>query len=214
MIDFRNMDCMDLMAEYKDNHFDLAIVDPPYGIGESGGANRRGKSRHIKKNWDNAIPEKEYFTQLSRVSKNQIIWGGNYFTDNLPASRCWIGWDKKLYNSDFSDFELAWASFDKGTKLFILSKNGGSRTPEALASIIHPTQKPIKLYTWLLSNYAKEGDLILDTHVGSASSLIACHQMFFDVVGCEMDKDYYEEAQKRIGEETAQLSFLNGVNSV
>jgi site-specific DNA-methyltransferase (adenine-specific) len=206
-IDLLNIDCMDYMSGLGNNAFDLAIVDPPYGIGESGGADRRGKSKHVKKDWDNKTPEKKYFIELQRVSQNQIIWGGNYFTDKLTPSRCWVAWDKKLYNSDFSDFELAWLSFDKGTKLYCLAKNGGSRTPAALTDIIHPTQKPVRLYDWLLQNYAKPGQRIIDTHLGSGSSAIAAHYFGCDFVGCELDKDYFEAAQKRFKSETRQLAF-------
>jgi len=195
---FYNADCMDYLPKCPDDYFDLAIVDPPYGIGEDGGADRRGKSKHKKKNWDKSPPSSDYFNELLRVSKNQIVFGGNYFADKLPVSRCWITWDKKLYNSDFSDVELIWASFDRGTKLYTLAKNGGSRTAVALTDIIHPCQKPVKLYKWILRDYAKAGDLILDTHVGSASSLIACKELGFDYVGFEIDKEYYEAASKRL----------------
>jgi site-specific DNA-methyltransferase (adenine-specific) len=187
MIELLNTDCMEYMKGLEDNAFELAIVDPPYGIGESGGKDRRGKSKHEKKEWDSATPSLQYFKELKRISKNQIIWGANYFPDMLQSSMGWVCWDKKLDNSDFSDFELAYSSFNRGAKIFRYSKNGGSRTPAALASIIHPTQKPVKLYEWLLSNYAKEGDKILDTHLGSGSSAIAAHYGGFDFVGCELD---------------------------
>lgn len=203
-----NMDCMDLMKEYPDKYFELAIVDPPYGIGEDGGKDRRGKSRHEKKNWDNEPPHINYFQELNRVSKNMIIWGGNYFTRYLPPSMGWICWDKKLDNSDFSDFELAFTTFDRAAKIFRYSKNGGSRTHAALADIINPCQKPVKLYKWLLENYAKPGDKILDTHLGSMSIAIACHYMGYDLTGCELDKDYFDAGIKRVEEETKQISFL------
>lgn len=199
---------MEMMRSMPDNWADLAIVDPPYGIGESGGADRRGKSKHEKKQWDKSPPPKEYFDELQRVSKNQIIWGGNYFTDKLRVSRCWIAWDKKLYNSDFSDFELAWCSFDKGTKLFCMAKNGGSRKPDVLASIIHPTQKPVKLYEWLLTNYAEPNQKILDTHGGSMSSAIACHYFGCDLVLCEIDEDYYKAGCERFKAETSQIDLF------
>jgi site-specific DNA-methyltransferase (adenine-specific) len=206
MIKITNEDNIELMGRYEDNHFDLAIVDPPYGIGESGGKYRRGKSKHIKKNWDNEVPSKEYFTELQRVSKNQIIWGANYF--QLPPSMGYVCWDKKLDNSDFSDFELAYTSFNRGAKIFRYSKNGGSRTPAALADIIHPTQKPVKLYEWLLMNYAKEGDKILDTHVGSMSIALACHNLGFDLTACELDKEYYNAGMKRLKQHQAQLRIF------
>jgi site-specific DNA-methyltransferase (adenine-specific) len=206
MLTITNEDNMLLMARYEDNYFDLAIVDPPYGIGESGGKDRRGKTKHKKKNWDNNIPSKEYFTELQRVSKNQIIWGANYF--ELPKSMGYICWDKKLDNSDFSDFELAFTSFNRAAKIFRYSKNGGSRTPAALADIIHPTQKPIKLYKWLLENYAKPSDKILDTHLGSGSIAIACHDYKFNLTACELDKEYYDAAMLRIKNHTNQQKLF------
>lgn len=208
MIELLNIDCMEYMATQPDNAFDLAIVDPPYGIGESGGADRRGKSKHVKKDWDTETPPHEYFIELQRVSKNQAIWGGNYFTDKLTPSRCWVAWDKKLYNSDFSDFELAWLSFDKGTKMFQYSKNGGSRAPAALADLIHPCQKPVKLYEWLLTNYATNDMRILDTHLGSGSSAIAAHYFGCDFVGCEIDEDYFKAASERFDRETRQVAMF------
>ncbi len=205
-INITNEDNMKLMARYEDNFFDLAIVDPPYGIGESGGKDRRGKSKHTKKKWDNKTPNSEYFEELKRVSKNQIIWGANYF--NMPPSMGYICWDKKLDNSDFSDFELAYTSFNRAAKIFRRSKNGGSRTPAALADIIHPTQKPVKLYEWLLMNYAKEGDKILDTHLGSGSIAIACHNLKFDLTGCELDSEYFDSFVKRYKQHTAQIQLF------
>ena len=198
-IDFRNVDCMELMAEFEDNHFDLAIVDPPYGIGI---AKNPVRQQHEKKEWDNAIPKREYFDELKRVSKHQIIWGGNYFLDHLGNTQGFFIWDKvQPFEFSLAMCEFAWTSFQKPAKIF-------TRSVLAERGKIHPTQKPIHLYTWLLSNYAKEGDKILDTHVGSASSLIACHQLGFDVTGSEMDEDYYKNAQQRILEETSQLSLF------
>ena len=199
---------MELMAEFEDNHFDLAIVDPPYGIGYDGAnassGSHGGRKAHKWKGWDSEIPKKEYFDELFRVSKNQIIWGANYFTEYLPPSMGWIFWFKDRGNFSSSDGELAYSSFNRALRHFtknplVLVREGGT---------IHPTQKPVCLYTWLLANYAKEGDLILDTMVGSGSSIIACHQLGFDVVGCELDEEYYQLAQQRIKEETAQLSFI------
>jgi site-specific DNA-methyltransferase (adenine-specific) len=207
-IELLNIDCMEYMKGLDDNAFDLAIVDPPYGIGESGGKDRRGKSKHEKKEWDNQTPSKQYFSELMRVSVNQIIWGANYFPDMLQPSMGWICWDKKLDNSDFSDFELAFSSFNIGAKIFRYSKNGGSRTPASLADIIHPCQKPLKLYDWLLSNYAKEGDKILDTHLGSGSSAISSHYGGFDFVGCELDQDYYKAACERFDLQTRQEALF------
>lgn len=196
-------DCMDLMKNIPDNYFELAVVDPPYGIGEDGGKDRRKKSKHQKKHWDNK-PDKKYFYELFRVSKNQVIWGGNYFIEYLHSSKGIISWDKKLYNSDFSDFELAWTSFNRAAKIFIYSKNGGSRTPGALADIIHPTQKPVALYRWLLQNYAKPGDWIIDTHSGSASCAIACHLEGHEFLAIEKDYDYWKASVERYNTETSQ----------
>jgi len=191
-----NMDCMEGMKKFPDKYFELAIVDPPYGIGIS---MRReigynGFNQFTPKEWDNETPTEEYWQELFRVSKNQIVWGGNYF--NLPPSRCFLIWDKGegFYNRSYAECEMAWTSFDANAKIF-------KRDPLARGDYkgkIHPTQKPIKLYEWLLSNYAKQGDKILDTHVGSASSLIACYNMGFEYIGFEIDKDYYEAAQERM----------------
>ena len=197
-----NEDNMKLMARYEDNHFDLAIVDPPYGIGESGGkARTRGskKTNGLKKNWDNKRPSNEYFKELKRVSKNQIIWGGNYFSDLLPASRCWLYWQKNM-GGDFADGELAFTSFDKVLKQYTKRSETFNR--------IHPTQKPVKLYEWILQNYAKENDKILDTHLGSGSIAIACHNMKFDLTACELDKDYYNSAMKRIKQHKQQIRMF------
>ena len=201
-------DCMDYMKDIPDNHFDLAIVDPPYGIGEDGGKNRRGESKHKKKSWDNEKPNDYYFKELFRISKNQIIWGGNYFVNNLFPSMGWICWDKKLYNSDFSDFELAWTSFQRAAKIFMYAKNGGSRTAAALADIIHPTQKPVQLYKWLLKNYAEKDFKILDTHLGSGSSAIASYYFGCEFTGIEIDEEYFNSAVKRFDHETRQQTLF------
>jgi site-specific DNA-methyltransferase (adenine-specific) len=194
-------DNMELMARYEDNYFDLAIVDPPYGIGDKFKGGKTGKMNFnevVDKGWDIKPPTINYFIELQRVSKNQIIWGGNYFVDNLQSSRCFIVWDKKV-SEDFSlaMAELAWTSFDKLAKIYRLSvpKTGNK---------IHPTQKPVKLYEWLLMNYAKEDDKILDTHLGSGSIAIACHNLGFDLTACELDTDYYNAAMKRINEHKQQ----------
>ena len=183
------------MARYPDGYFELAIVDPPYGIGMDGGnVGYKGLNNFKKKAWDKAIPRQEYFDELFRVSKNQVVWGGNYF--GLPATRCFLVWDKGegFYNRTYAERELAWTSFDKNTVKY-------KRDPLAKGDYkgkIHPTQKPIKLYEWLLMNYAKEGDKILDTHLGSGSIAIACHNLGFDLTACEIDSDYYNAAIKRI----------------
>ncbi len=192
-----NEDCMDLMARYEDNYFDLAIVDPPYGIGISSNPIRQ---QHEKKQWDNNIPNKEYFNELFRVSKNQIIWGGNYF--DLSPTQGFFIWDKKQpHDFSLAMCEYAWSSLQKPAKMWSLSvlKEKGK---------IHPTQKPVELYEWILLNNAKEGDKILDTHLGSGSIAIACHNLGFDLTACELDKDYYEAAMKRINEHKQQIRMF------
>jgi site-specific DNA-methyltransferase (adenine-specific) len=186
-----NEDCIEVMKRYNDNYFDLAIVDPPYGIGEDGGkARTRGskKTNGEKKGWDNERPNTKYFAELMRVSKNQIIWGGNNFADLLPASRCWLYWQKNM-GGDFADGELAWTSFDKVLKQYTKRSETFDR--------IHPTQKPIQLYDWIFYNYAKEGNFILDTHLGSGSSRISANKAGLSFVGCEIDKDYFNAQEKR-----------------
>ena len=220
-INLINDDCMNVMKGYPDNHFDLAIVDPPYGIdaGKRKGATKNKKylcgfeedTRYKKSEWDSIRPSIDYFKELIRVSKNQIVWGGNYFTDILPVSRGWIFWDKKPNVPNYSDGELAWTSFDKILKRKEIMWNGKIRTGIEKGYVcIHPTQKPIKLYNWILSNYAKEGDKILDTHLGSGSIAIACHDYGYDLVGIELDKDYFNSATKRFNNHIMQQSlFLN-----
>jgi len=216
-IELLNCDCMSYMATLPDKAFDLAIVDPPYGIGMDN-SNKRVKPsrpnsytnykelRYKESEWDTAIPDKKYFYELFRISKNQIIWGANYYTEFLPSGYGWIFWDK--INGDdncFSDGEFAFSSKGVQSRRFKISPfhelNGGKDR-------IHPTQKPVALYKWLLHNYAKPGDKILDTHLGSGSSAIAAHKMGFDFVGCELDFDYHAAAVKRFKEQTAQLSLL------
>ncbi len=207
MLDFGyyNMDCMEGMKEFPDKYFELAIVDPPYGLGDrlvEGGHKKNPMEKYRKdyeaKRWDKA-PDYIYFNELFRVSKNQIIWGGNYF--ELPPTRGIICWDKKIYLPTFSRWEMAWTSFDRPSKIFEFMQNDENR--------FHPTQKPIALYTWLLNNYAHKGDKILDTHVGSASSLIACHNLGFQYVGFELDKEYYEQSLKRLETAKKQVSILD-----
>src|SRR5574343_67090 len=190
---FFNMDCMEGMAQIPDKYFDLAIVDPPYGLGDKllkggkkGNVVKIGK-QYEKTNWVDVAPDKSYFDELFRISSNQIIWGGNYF--DLPPTRGIVSWDKNLGSPhNFSHFELAWTSFDCIARRIILSSNKQNR--------FHPTQKPVALYKWLLKNYAKPGDKILDTHVGSASSLIACHDLGFEYLGFELDPDYYAKSKQ------------------
>lgn len=207
---------MALMSRYPDNYFDIAIVDPPYGIGEDGGDKQRnfrskkcpkGTNKHYtKKNWDNSKPNAYYFQELKRVSKNQIIWGGNYFVEYLDSSMGWIFWDKKNGESDFSDGELAYTSFNKGLRKFEWLWAGFQKQRSEIR--IHPTQKPAALYKWLLEKYAKEGDKILDTHLGSGSIAIACHDYNFDLTACELDKEYFDKAMQRINNHMSQQKLF------
>jgi site-specific DNA-methyltransferase (adenine-specific) len=203
-----NMDCMDLMAQFPDKYFELAIVDPPYGIGMDGGKIGNAKN-YTKKDWDISPPDEVYFRELVRVSKNQVIWGANHFISKIPFdSSCWLVWDKDN-TGNFADCELAWTSFKTAVREFTFLWNGmlqGNMKDKELR--IHPTQKPVALYRWLLKNYAKQGDKILDTHVGSASSLIACHEMGFDFIGCELDKDYFDKATERLEAFRAQTTLF------
>jgi site-specific DNA-methyltransferase (adenine-specific) len=200
-----NIDNMEFMARYPDKYFELAIVDPPYGIGESGGDKKRNRGynrilQHSKKEWDNSIPPKEYFNELFRVSKEQIIWGANYMVEHLHASMGWIYWDKRI-GGDFSDGELAFTSMKRSLRAYSYSHVGDTKGGHTR---IHPTQKPVPLYKWLLNNYAKPGDKILDTHLGSGSSRIAAFDLGFDFYSCELDKEYYEKQEKRFSEFASQ----------
>ena len=206
---------MELMKRYPDNHFDLAIVDPPYGIGISGQKEvKRGKKSdrkgHKQKEWDNAIPSKNYFNELFRVSKNQIIWGANYFVEHLTkGTKGWVVWDKAQYGLTMSDCELAYSSFDKATRVYI--KN---RAVLISQNTIHPTEKPIGLYQWLLTNYAEPNQKILDTHLGSGSIAIAVdsvnkiEKMNLTLTACELDTEYYQTATQRIKEQTTWNSLF------
>ena len=230
MMNITNEDNMELMARYPDKYFDLAIVDPPYGIGASkqnvssskmkGRKNSVIKRSNLKsKEWDNEIPNKEYFDELFRVSKNQIIWGGNYFP--LPLINSWIVWNKLQVLETRSDGEMAWTSFKKPLKIVPLLQDGFKRgqnvgynqpviynEPFSGKQTIHPTQKPIALYKWLLDKYANPGDKILDTHLGSGSIAIACHDYKFDLTACELDKEYFDKAMERINNHTAQQKLF------
>jgi site-specific DNA-methyltransferase (adenine-specific) len=202
-----NEDNMELMARYEDNHFDLAIVDPPYGINVNMnmGVRKGEKRKHKSKQWDNSTPTREYFAELERVSKNQIIWGANNFIENLSSSSGWIYWDKKITGDvDFSSGELAYTSFNKSLKSITIA----IQQIYLKEARIHPTQKPVKLYEWILDNYAKEGDKILDTHLGSGSIAIACHNRKFDLTACELDKEYYDKAMERITQHKKQLTLF------
>ena len=219
-----NADCMEYMKAIPDKYFDLAIVDPPYGIGQPKQSNLQGyngreslyiiqqknrlntgveklKDRKLNKSnceWDNAIPSEQYFTELKRISKNQIIWGGNYFP--LPPSRCILCWDKCQPWENFSQIELAWTSFDSPAQLFKFDNRTGDK--------IHPTQKPIQLYKWLLNKYAESGMKIIDTHLGSGSSAIAAHDGGFEFVGIELDEEYYKAARQRLINYQMQLNIF------
>lgn len=211
---FYNADCMDYMKEFPDNYFQLAIIDPPYGEGlnaEAGGSkgwftkyNQKvtvGADKNIQ--W-NTKPDDEYFKELFRISQNQVIWGGNYFT--LPPSRCFLVWRKLSISESFTMAmcEYAWTSFDSNAKVFEHTPQGTKHDER-----FHPTQKPVELYKWILNNYAKPDDIILDTHVGSGSSLIACHKTGHKYVGFEIDEYYYKKAKERIERETAQVNFFD-----
>jgi site-specific DNA-methyltransferase (adenine-specific) len=207
MIQLTNEDNMELMARYPDGYFELCICDPPYGIGFD------NKIREAKtKNWDNATPTDEYFNELKRVSKNQIIWGANYFP-YLWQNGCkgFVFWNKDVNFDSYSAGELAYTSFDKPAKYFYYAWNGladGIRGRNKQQQTIHPTQKPAALYKWLLDKYAKQGDKILDTHLGSMSIAIACHDLGFDLVGCELDAEYYQKGLERVNNHIAQQNLF------
>lgn len=212
-------DCMEGMKEFPDKYFDLAIVDPPYGIGEHGGKNRNGIQSRIKgikpkiyqnKGWDDKTPEQSYWDCLFRVSKNQIVWGGNYFINNLYPTPCFIVWDKKSNDgSDFADCELAWTSFPTAVRKFKYDWIGfGYLNNPQGEKKIHPTQKPVQLYKWCLTNYAKPGDRILDTHLGSGSSRIAAYDMGFSFTGYEIDPDYFAAQEKRFQQFKSQTKLF------
>jgi site-specific DNA-methyltransferase (adenine-specific) len=207
MIEMLHTDCMEYMAGLPDKAFDLAIVDPPYGIGgdalhkdrlkKGSGKLKTRVIQTMNTSWDNNPPTEKYFAELFRVSKNQIIWGGNYFS--LPSSRCIIAWDKEQPWENFSQWEMAWTSFDSPASLYRFDNRTGGK--------IHPTQKPVALYKWLLSRYAKPGDRILDTHGGSGSICIACHDLGYDLTWMELDAYYYKAACERYQTHAAQ-AFL------
>ena len=188
------------MSRYPDRYFELAIVDPPYGLGDRTTDGRCSKNSQVKfqnHEWDNDIPNDDYFIELQRVSKHQIVWGGNYFPFLWEKGcRGLITWDKMVYIPTMSQVEYAWYSKDKLPKLVKINNNDANR--------LHPTQKPVKLYEWILMNYAEEGDNILDTHLGSGSIAIACHNLGFDLTACELDPEYYNAAMKRIENHKAQ----------
>jgi site-specific DNA-methyltransferase (adenine-specific) len=208
----KNMDCIEYMSQFPDNYFELAIVDPPYGIGVT--KNKR-LNNNSNNDWDNEIPSKEYFNELFRVSKNQIIWGGNYFIEHLKNTRCYINWDKLNHSDTYADCEMAWTSFNENAKIFKYMWDGNRYGfPNAIQGVgkksirTHPTQKPVALYRWLLQNYAKPNDKILDTHLGSGSSRIAADMEGYDFYACELDKDYFDASCKRFEEYKQQLKLL------
>ena len=198
------MDCVEAMKQYPDKHFSLAVCDPPYGININHNMGRRKgdkPSGYKKAYWDNETPSEKYFKELFRVSENQIIWGGNYFTDYLNPSSCWLLWDK-MFSEDvtFAQYEMAWTSFNTSAKKFTKHPNQLNR--------IHATQKPVALYDWIFKNYAKEGDLILDTHLGSGSSRIAANKANLDFIGFEIDEDYFNDSDKRFYQHVRQLTLF------
>ena len=211
-----NMDCMEYLKTCADKQFDLAIVDPPYGIGESGKKNKSRGSLAKPKDYqpifdeDREPPCIEYFEELKRVSKNQIIWGANHFVDLIPfRSSCWLVWDKDNGETDFADCELAYTSFTSAVRKFTFRWNGMLQgNMKYKETRIHPHQKPVSLYKWILKNYAKKGDKIIDTHLGSGSSRIAAHDMGFDFVGIEIDPDYFQAQEARFNEHRQQLSLF------
>ena len=207
-IELHNVDCLPFMKQCDDKQFDLAIVDPPYGIGANKMTLGNGKTKIYRgeNDWDKEIPKKAYWDELFRISKNQIVWGGNYFTEFLPPTSAWVFWDKGTGDNDFADGELAWTSFKGALRKAKCSwvganaKNGDKR--------IHPTEKPIELYQWLLNKYAKQGDKIIDTFLGSGSIAIACDALGFDLVGTEIDKRYFREANERLEPYRKQQSLF------
>jgi site-specific DNA-methyltransferase (adenine-specific) len=202
-----NCDNMLLMARYPDKYFDLAIVDPPYGLGTKttdGGSKKNSQTKFMndirRSNWDNEIPNEKYFNELKRVSKEQIVWGGNYMAKYLGNTKCVLIWDKMTYIPTMSQFEFAFCSMNKHPQLIKINSNNVNRQ--------HPTQKPVALYKWLLDKYAKPNDKILDTHLGSGSIAIACHDYGFDLTACELDKEYYDKAIERISNYVAQQKLF------
>lgn len=203
-----NEDNMELMARYEDNYFDLAIVDPPYGYGDAKTDILNFRQTEQHREW-NVAPNENYFKELFRVSKNQIIWGGNYFPFIWGfGGRCFIYWHKGNPVPNFADGELAWTSFDKNAKQYDYRYYGNLEGNTSASKKFHPTQKPISLYEWLLMNYAKEGDKILDTHLGSGSIALACHNLNYDLTACELDTEYYNAAIKRLKEHQQQLTMF------
>lgn len=216
-VELLHIDCMEYMASLADKAFDLAIVDPVFGEQVTQGGYMKNSSVGMAKNknynnalWKQAKTNKKYFNELFRISKNQIIWGGNYFTEEINKnSSCWVVWNKKNGGNHFADCEIAWTSFDTAVRMFEFRWQGMlQENMKHKEDRIHPTQKPVALYSWLLHNYAKTGDKIIDTHLGSGSSAIAAYKTDFDFVGCELDKDYYDSACKRFKQQTLQTKLF------
>ncbi len=213
---FINDDCMNIMPNYPDRYFDLAIVDPPYGISEDGAKNHsRGllaePTKFTPKDWDKNSPDKSYFDELLRISKNQIIFGANHFISKIPYnSSCWIVWDKQNGTTDFADCELAWTSFKTAVRKYEFMWNGMLQGDmKNKQKRIHPTQKPIQLYDWILRNYAKKDYKILDTHLGSGSIAIACHNFGVkEFVGIEIDKEYFDSSKERFEKDTRKTQDI------
>lgn len=211
-----NMDCMEGMKQFPDKYFDLAVVDPPYGIGESGSKNHTRSKLAKSKNYkafsgnDKEPPDSAYFNELFRVSKSQIIWGANHFISKIPFdSSCWIVWDKMNGENDFADCELAWTSFNSAVRKFEFRWAGMlQQNMKDKEFRIHPTQKPVSLYQWIFKNYAKPGFKILDTHLGSGSSRIAAYDAGLDFVGYEIDKDYFDKQEQRFQKHIAQMNLF------
>lgn len=217
MLTITNEDNMALMARYPDKYFDLAIVDPPYGSDNIVGGYTSGKGGGISKQlqynnelWNQSAPTVEYFNELTRVSKNQIVWGANHFIKNMPFdSSCWIIWDKENGENSFADCELAYTSFKTAVRIFRFRWQGMLQGDmKNKEKRVHPTQKPVALYKWLLDKYAKPGDKILDTHLGSGSIAIACHDYGFELTACELDAEYYQASMKRINQHTGQVRLF------
>lgn len=217
------MDCLEGLKQIPEKYFELAIVDPPYGIGADKGQNAaaaqrekaKGKSKagrgwkaYKETDWDNKVPSAEYWGKLRRVSKNQIVWGGNYFTDNLEPKMGWIVWNKMQRDFSLADGELAWTSFDKAMRIFDMSRGEVLAKSKETFGRFHPTQKPIKLYEWIIKNYAKENDKILDTHLGSGSSRIAAHKANLPFMGFELDEDYFKASVKRFEQYVSQTRLF------
>ena len=211
------MDCMDYMRQFPDKFFDLAVVDPPYGINMDGGVigiSRKAKCvQYTKKSWDSEAPDESYFKELQRVSKNQIIFGANHFISRIPLdSSCWIVWNKENGGGSFADCELAWTSFKTAVRMFTFRWQGmlqGNMKHKEIR--IHPTQKPVALYARIFKNFSRGGQKILDTHLGSGSSRIAAYKMGLDFYGCELDKEYFDKMEARFQQECHGVEIINNV---